>query len=1702
MPNFRSLFERKGKRTAARERPDPSAEDGKTAGPEVTRHKAGFTRSKPSISPPTASSPPAQPELQALTAFDPGKSSEQHNAIATSDDAVESTTNAPSAASPDPTEAHSLWDDAYDALRSGDSKALVEKYEDIVAKEIAKSNKLKKKAQPAKLSGEQDEDILPEEVAYDDRALRQRQLASLVKARQDVSEAGSTVKDIAEEAEKVVSALKDKISSALEAYPPAGLSAVVSIKASKENIKGLEYVVSRLTWYGALAGKLLQERRLAADFTSERSIVKNRLLDLFKELIKYEMRSVCYYNGIWNRTKSAAGDQLGLNDWRGTVEDIITAETRLSQDISGYNTQFSLDLAGQQLESSNQIRGLIEQLVRLQEDHVRLEKQRADREERQEDDATKKQINELIQAFSVKGLYYDAFKDNLNPTAEPGTCVWFRAHDSYESWKASSGGLLLVSAPPGCGKSVLMRTLVDETEGRVKREQSGLVCHFFFKDSNLQDQPQWALCALLGQLFKQRRHLVLQFKDAILDEKAETLQGDKDKLWNMFVEAAAQLETDEVYLFLDALDECRAEGRQWLGGKLSHLFRNQPAEPQSKSLRVILTTRPYEGILQLFDSSKMQLIELETGDQEIARIGQEVDVVIDRKLDSLARRSRQPPGPASVTALRDALKSTKNRTYLWVRLVFEIIDKIEYDDEEDWLEPIKSLPKTVDGAYENLLKQVPVKYQQALHVLLSIIYAAWRPLSVKELHLAYLEYIKLEPSSQKVPIKNEDTFSRWLFNTCGFLVHMFEGKLVFIHQTVRDFLRANEGAVVSDLKDWKQSISYTLSHRILAEISIAYLSRSAFFEMDFILTNHPFPSPEDRRSYKFVEDSGSFMPAYYGEFGFLEYALDYWVKHFESAQSSEREEGLKVENFYHLGRFAAFQASLYDIRPSLHDKYLDLFHKPNFCTLAWWQKSYRLDMDSTFPDSLGWGQTTDFIMAVECNHFRLLLKAVNEDQDISVTNYQGKTALHLACDGDDVEMTRWLLFLGASSKDRAPGWGPQLPIQRTNSPSTIQMILLAGGDIDEASLGGDTALHLACRLSRRSTARFLIEHGASVTAVNYNQDTPLHGCMDPIIIEDLVKTGAILDAQNTKEYSANTPLTVACRAGNAGVDAAKKLIELGADVNLGSYPYGTPLHITRNPGVAKALVAKGADRNARIDHGEAATLGKTPLDALIEDLTKFPSVSKDLVHLIGIVADIPIEEDFHDAITALLRYNLNDPNYRRSMARSFARTAEMIGLLIDLVRLRGYPIRFTQSDLVRKPLVVDFRAVCIWPLSECIEWSGIDPSLLDMQSRSLLQAACNGQLLLEMGRLTELGINQETQKRAHLELIEKLLLAGFNPDEPGRGNGLSPLAELLTTYFPHFNKDMAAVAAQLYKSREFPEKLKLRGRSVTSFYLHAQLTGPTTRERVNPHALRATLENLIGQGFPADFGVDENGQNALHYLAKFVVAGWNAKGEAKAELEKLEWQPEDSSSIVESVFGSDEVEQLMEFCIKHGADPRAKSSLNQTPLEILLGGEGGCERGRDIEFEILLSLLCSAGDGPNTQDANGDTWLHDVCSMPNLRCETFMEVTRLVFQLGLQPNIRNKHGETALYRLCDTFLREVSGIHVEYVQEQQSEAVLTERILSGGFDAEAKIAQLLEYGADPGIHDARGNHLVENILRCDEQKGGRLRRLAQSAADK
>src|SRR5207237_1751357 len=134
-------------------------------------------------------------------------------------------------------------------------------------------------------------------------------------------------------------------------------------------------------------------------------------------------------------------------------------------------------------------------------------------------------------------------------------------HPRYHQWRAKEyDDLLWISADPGCGKSVLAKSLIDN---ELRRTEGHTTCYFFFKDNNSQNNTTTALCALLHQLFTDQPQLI-QHAIPVWEKNEDKIQRERAELWRLLLAATRDPEAYDVTCILDALDECQPPDRQWL----------------------------------------------------------------------------------------------------------------------------------------------------------------------------------------------------------------------------------------------------------------------------------------------------------------------------------------------------------------------------------------------------------------------------------------------------------------------------------------------------------------------------------------------------------------------------------------------------------------------------------------------------------------------------------------------------------------------------------------------------------------------------------------------------------------------------------------------------------------------------------------------------------------------------------------------------------------------------------------------------------------------------------------------------------------------------------------------------------------------------------------------------------------------------------
>ncbi|KAK0712531.1 hypothetical protein B0T26DRAFT_752758 [Lasiosphaeria miniovina] len=528
----------------------------------------------------------------------------------------------------------------------------------------------------------------------------------------------------------VLKAVGDIIQSTLSASVPQAGAAWMGVSIllkglsnaageSAANREGILYVGSRFGWYRQLFSIL--DSLAGGQLGELRQQLEAMAIDLFAKIFTYQMSSVGDY--FRSQLSVTICNAFRARDWARDLGAIKDCEEGLRECLKQYDnrteikhlsdlarTAFSLE-AGmtRQLAELGEIRRVQAELLAVQ---------RAGAEKKELDEAYK-----LIGKFKVSGLSYEEFMDR-NPDPAEGTCGWFLKDDRVLDWEKGGKKLLLVKAMPGQGKSVLARALVKKW----RNGGQATVCHFF-KDTNLiQKRADMALCAILHQILTKDPSLALKVKNEI-NQGGEGLPGSMTDLWNL-LEVVTLLVKEPIICIFDALDECDDEHPQMLLDRLSTFCNAE--ETRNPKLKILATTRPIDRIINKFRN--VPNIGLNPNDSTI--LASEIESVIKMRVGTMAKEK----GWSNELRIRieESLRGTgtPQNTYLWLRLIFELLDKEPALPDEDWLTLITELPPTVNGAYEKLLRSVDAKRKFYVRELLSIMICAATPLTAEEVNIA------------------------------------------------------------------------------------------------------------------------------------------------------------------------------------------------------------------------------------------------------------------------------------------------------------------------------------------------------------------------------------------------------------------------------------------------------------------------------------------------------------------------------------------------------------------------------------------------------------------------------------------------------------------------------------------------------------------------------------------------------------------------------------------------------------------------------------------------------------------------------------------------------------------------------------------------------------------------------------------------------
>ncbi len=209
-------------------------------------------------------------------------------------------------------------------------------------------------------------------------------------------------------------------------------------------------------------------------------------------------------------------------------------------------------------------------------------------------------VNQTVQGLS-RGRYEDQIEKWLSP-ADPstnynealkkrhiGTGQWLLQDARYSRWKeAPSRSFLWLNGIPGCGKTILSSTVIENLENDAA---TNTILYFYFTFTDTAKQTlEYALRALTSQLYHSKPDIQKYLDACFASHDNGRKQPSVDTLCRILDEMIRQI--GEVWIVLDALDECPSKDRR-REALLEWVYN---AYTRHQNIHLLATSRPEDDI--------------------------------------------------------------------------------------------------------------------------------------------------------------------------------------------------------------------------------------------------------------------------------------------------------------------------------------------------------------------------------------------------------------------------------------------------------------------------------------------------------------------------------------------------------------------------------------------------------------------------------------------------------------------------------------------------------------------------------------------------------------------------------------------------------------------------------------------------------------------------------------------------------------------------------------------------------------------------------------------------------------------------------------------------------------------------------------------------------------------------------------------------
>ncbi|KAK8208081.1 ankyrin repeat-containing domain protein [Phyllosticta capitalensis] len=395
----------------------------------------------------------------------------------------------------------------------------------------------------------------------------------------------------------------------------------------------------------------------------------------------------------------------------------------------------------------------------------------------------------------------------------PGSGQWLLEDPTYLAWKARPNSFLWLHGIPGCGKTVLSSTIIEDFD-RPDASEKPVYFYFDFADTDKQSLEN-AIRSLIRQLYLQREDAQDRV-NTLYAEHGHGTQSPKLEALNATFQGMIH-QIGEVWIVLDALDECPSRNEDPTGSLL-HWIGSLLGSHQA-NVHLLVTSRPEQDI-QSFIQEKARpqdIIHLQSD-----LVAGDIRAFVHGKVRGQTGLGRWSSRPDIQNKIEDALLEKADGMFRWVSCQLDALEKCL--DPLSLNRALEKLPRTLEDTYTRILKEIPDEIRPSAIRILQFLTYSDVGLSVEEAVDVIAVDVEREPYfdlGNRMPIPEE------IQAYCSSLVvlvktqnyHARGPRLQLAHFSVKEYLTSSNRLAEHAAAD----LNEIAARASIAKVNLSYL---------------------------------------------------------------------------------------------------------------------------------------------------------------------------------------------------------------------------------------------------------------------------------------------------------------------------------------------------------------------------------------------------------------------------------------------------------------------------------------------------------------------------------------------------------------------------------------------------------------------------------------------------------------------------------------------------------------------------------------------------------------------------------------------------------------------------------------------------------------------------------------------------------------